>query len=37
MELDEVRRENGRKAIEKHGGVGKVAKLMGQSNASFLV
>lgn len=36
-ELSEVRRDNGRKAIEKFGGVGKVAARMGYSNPSFLV
>lgn len=35
--LVDTRRENGRNAIERAGGVGKVAKRMGYSNASFLV
>ncbi len=35
--LIDARRDNGRIAIEKAGGVGKVAKKMGYSNPSFLV
>ena len=36
-ELAELRRTNGRRVIEKFGGVGKVAARMGYSNPSFLV
>ena len=36
-DLIDTRRENGRLAIERAGGVGKVAKRMGYSNPSFLV
>lgn len=35
--LIDARRDNGRIAIEKAGGVGKAAKKMGYSNPSFLV
>lgn len=35
--LVEIRRENGRAAIERAGGASKVAKKMGYSNPSFLV
>jgi hypothetical protein len=34
--LTDIRRENGRAAIEKAGGTTKVSKKMGYSNASFL-
>jgi hypothetical protein len=37
INLVDTRRENGRRAIEKAGGVGKAAKMMGYSNPSFLV
>lgn len=34
--LVEIRRENGRRAIDKHGGVAKIARLMGHSSPSTL-
>lgn len=35
--MTDIRRENGRAAIEKAGGASKVSKIMGYSNASLLV
>lgn len=35
--IADIRRENAREVIDRHGGVSKVAKAMGYANASFLV
>lgn len=37
IELSELRRQNGRNVIASHGGVGRVATLMGYPSPSFLV